>query len=141
MSEKYKKTCKYLIYIEHLLILVWTVTGCASISAFASLIAIAVGITTSSVGIKICAITAEIKKYKSIIKKKKKHHDKTMLLGKDKLDIIELLISEALVNSYISHNKLVSVNNVLGKYYEKKEEIKNPETSVQYIIQKQWKPI
>ena len=141
MSEKYKKTCKYLIYIEHLLILVWTVTGCASISAFASLIAIPVGITTSSVGIKICAITAEIKKYKSIIKKKKKHHDKTMLLGKDKLDIIELLISEALVNSYISHNKLVSVNNVLGKYYEKKEEIKNPETSVQYIIQKQWKPI
>ena len=141
MSEKYKKTCKYLIYIEHLLILVWTVTGCASISAFASLIAIPVGITTSSVGIKICAITAEIKKYKSIIKKKKKHHDKTMSLGKDKLDIIELLISEALVNSYISHNKLVSVNNVLGKYYEKKEEMKNPETSVQYIIQKQWKPI
>ena len=141
MSEKYKKTCKYLIYVEHLLILVWTVTGCASISAFASLIAIPVGITTSSVGIKICAITAEIKKYKSIIKKKKKHHDKTMLLGKDKLDIIEVLISEALVNSYISHNKLVSVNNVLGKYYEKKEEIKNPETSVQYIIQKQWKPI
>ena len=141
MSEKYKKTCKYLIYVEHLLILVWAVTGCASISAFASLIAIPVGITTSSVGIKICAITAEIKKYKSIIKKKKKHHDKTMLLGKDKLDIIEVLISEALVNSYISHNKLVSVNNVLGKYYEKKEEIKNPETSVQYIIQKQWKPI
>ena len=136
MSEKYKKTCKYLIYVEHLLILVSTVTGCASISAFASLIAIPVGITTSSVGIKICAITAEVKKYKSIIKKKKKRHDKTMLLGKDKLNIIEVLISEALVNSYISHNKLVSVNNVLGKYYEKKEEIKNPETSVQYIIQK-----
>ena len=130
MSEKYKKTCKYLIYVEHLLILVSTVTGCASISAFASLIAIPVGITTSSVGIKICAITAEVKKYKSIIKKKKKRHDKTMLLGKDKLNIIEVLISEALVNSYISHNKLVSVNNVLGKYYEKKEEIKNPETSV-----------
>ena len=130
MREKYKKTCKYLIYVEHLVILVSTVTGCASISAFASLIAISVGITTSPVGIKICAITAEIKKCKSIIKKKKKHHDKTMLLGKDKLNIIEVLISEALVNSYISHNKLVSVNNVLGKYYEKKEEIKNPETSV-----------
>ena len=36
MSEKYKKTCKYLNYAEHLLILASTVTGCVSISAFAS---------------------------------------------------------------------------------------------------------
>ena len=37
-SEKYKKTCKYLNYVENLLILVSTVTGCISISAFASLV-------------------------------------------------------------------------------------------------------
>ena len=37
MSEKYKKTCKYLNYVEQLLILVSTVTDCVSISAFASL--------------------------------------------------------------------------------------------------------
>ena len=36
MSKKYKKTCKYLNYVEHLFILVSTVTGCVSISAFAS---------------------------------------------------------------------------------------------------------
>ena len=34
MSEKYKKTCKYLNYIENLLTLVSKVTGCVSISAF-----------------------------------------------------------------------------------------------------------
>ena len=28
MSEKYKKTCKYLNYVEHLIILPSTVTGC-----------------------------------------------------------------------------------------------------------------
>ena len=33
---------------------------------------IPVGITSSAVGLKICAIAAIIKKYKSIIKKKKK---------------------------------------------------------------------
>ena len=40
MSEKYKKTCKYLNYIKHLLILTITstITGCLSISAFASLV-------------------------------------------------------------------------------------------------------
>ena len=36
MSEKYKKICNYLNYVEHLLILVSTVTGCVSISAFVS---------------------------------------------------------------------------------------------------------
>ena len=28
MSEKYKKTCKYLNYVEHLVILVSSITGC-----------------------------------------------------------------------------------------------------------------
>ena len=36
MSEKYKETCKYLNYVEHLLTLALAVTGCVSISAFAS---------------------------------------------------------------------------------------------------------
>ena len=38
MSAKYKKTCKYLNYVEHLLIFASTVTGCVSVSAFASLV-------------------------------------------------------------------------------------------------------
>ena len=89
MSEKHKNTCKYLNYVEHLLILASTVTGCVSISAFTSLVAVPVGITSSTVGLKICAFTAGIKKYKSIIKKKK--HDETVLLEKAKLNTIEAL--------------------------------------------------
>ena len=34
ISEKHKKICKYLNYVEHKLILASTVTGCVSISAF-----------------------------------------------------------------------------------------------------------
>ena len=56
--------------LHTLLILVSTVTGFLSISALASLVAIPVGITISAVGIELCAITAEIKKYKWIVKKK-----------------------------------------------------------------------
>ena len=67
MSEKYQKTCKYSNYAEHVLILVLTITGCVSISAFASLVCAPVGITSSAVGSKICAITA------GIMKKKKKN--------------------------------------------------------------------
>ena len=65
MSQKYKKT--YLNHVEHLFILVSAVAGCVSISAFASLVAISVGIMSSALGIEICAITAGIKKYKSFI--------------------------------------------------------------------------
>ena len=80
-----------------------TVTGSISVSAFAALVGISVGITSSAVGIKICAITAGIKRYKSIIKKKKKKHDKIVLLAKTNL------------------NSIV-VNNVLREYYDMEEE-------------------
>ena len=89
---------------------------------------------SSAVGIKNCAITSGIKKYKSIIKKNKKKHDKIVLLAKDKLNTIEFLISKVLIDSYISLYQFVSVNNVLREYYEMEEEIKNPETSVEYTI-------
>ena len=57
-----------------------------------------------------------------------------MQLGKDKLNIIEVLISKTLMVSYITHDGLVSINNVLKEYYEMKEEIKNLETSAEYVI-------
>ena len=66
-----------------------------SISAFASLVGIPIGITSSSIGLKICVITAEIKQYKSIIKKKKKKRDKIVVLEKSKLNSIAFLISKA----------------------------------------------
>ena len=69
MSEKHKKVCITLIYIEDLPILASTITECVSISSFGSLVGIPVGITSSAIGLKLCAITAGIKKYKSIIKK------------------------------------------------------------------------
>ena len=135
MSEKHKKTCGYLNYIEVLLILDSTITGCVSTSAFTSLVAIPAGITSSAVGLNICIITVVNKKYGSNIKKKKKKHDLIVLLGKNKLDAIEVLISKALIDSYINHDEFVSVNNVLKVYIEMRDEIKNSDTSVEYIIQ------
>ena len=128
---------KYLYYVQHLLILASIVTGCVLIYPFASSVVIPVGITSSAVGIKICKISVRIKTYKSIIEKKKKNHDKIVLLAKSKLNSMEVLIFKALTDSYISHNKFV---NVLQEYYKTREEIKT-ETSVEYIICKQWKPI
>ena len=52
MSKKYKKVCTTLNYTEHCLILASTITGCISISDFASLIGIPTGITSSAIGSK-----------------------------------------------------------------------------------------
>ena len=81
------------------------------------------GITSSAIGLKICAIAAGIKKYKSIIKKKK--YDETVLLAKSELNSIEVLISKGLIDSNISHDEFVLMNNVLKEHDDMKEEIKN----------------
>ena len=82
MSKKHKKVCATLNYFEHYLILASTITGCISISAFSSLISIHIRITSSAIGLKICAAAAGIKKYKPIIKKEKKKHDQIVFLAK-----------------------------------------------------------
>ena len=61
MSRKHKMVCTTLNCIEHFLILGFTITGCISISVFASLMGIPIGITSSAIGLKIFAIAAGIK--------------------------------------------------------------------------------
>ena len=75
-------------YFELFLIIVYAISACVSISAFASLVGVPVDISSSKLELKNYAITAEIKMHKSIIKKKRKKHDKIMLLAKRKLNKI-----------------------------------------------------
>ena len=72
-------------------------------------------------------MNAGTENYKWIIRKKKKKHDKILKLGKHKINATEVLISKALIDLCISHDKFVSVNNVLRKYYEMK---KNPKKTL-----------
>ena len=102
-----------------------TITGCISVSTFSSLIGISIGITSSAIELKICAITSGIKNYKSIIKIKKKKYDKIVLLAKSS---VEVLISKALIDSVTSHDEFVLINNVLKEYKKMKEGIKNWKT-------------
>ena len=70
-------------------------------------------------------MTTVIKKYKSISKKNEKKQFKTISLAKFKSNSIEVLISKGLIDSSISHDELVLINNVLKDFYDMKEEIKN----------------
>ena len=74
MNEKHKKLCEALNCINHFLILASAVTVYVSIFTFASLVSIPIGITSSAIGLKICAMSAGVKKYKSILKKERRRN-------------------------------------------------------------------
>ena len=104
-------------------IVISTITGCASISAFASLVGFPIGITSSAIGLKIYTITGGIRKHKSMNKKKKKKHNKRVLLTKSKLNSIEVLICKALIDSNISQDEFLLINDVLKGFYEWKNQL------------------
>ena len=104
--------------IEHERFAISTISGWVSISAFASFV-ISIGIMSSAIELKICVITAEIKRYVS--KKKKKKHDRIVLLAKSKLNSMEVLISKVLIDSNISHDEFVFINNE-GFLYERRNQ-------------------
>ena len=67
--KRHKKVCRVLNYIEHSLILIFTVPGCVSISTFTSLVGIPVEIKISAIGLNIYVISTGIKSYKLINKR------------------------------------------------------------------------
>ena len=125
MNKNHKKVCRVLNDIEHLLIVISTITGCVSMSAFAYLVGVPTGITSYAIGFKICVTIVGIKKHKSINKKNKKKLDKIVLLAKSKWNITEVLISKDLFDPNMSHDEFGLINNVLKGFYDMKEEIKN----------------
>ena len=94
----------YLLY-KHFIILASAINWCVSISAFSSLLVIHLGITSPPIGLEICTIAEVIKRYKSIINKKKNRYDKIVLLGKSKVNRIKVLIFKTLIDSNISHDE------------------------------------
>ena len=76
------------------------------------MLVIPIGITSSTIGLKICAIAAGVN---SLIKRKKKKHNKIVLSAKSKNTML-VLISKTLIDSIISHDKFVLINNVQKEY-------------------------
>ena len=73
MIEKHKQVRKALNYFEHFFIFISAVSGCVSISEFASLVGVPVGITSSEIGLKIVQSLQELKGISQISRKKEKN--------------------------------------------------------------------
>ena len=69
--------------------------------------------------------TGIIKKLLSITRNKNEKHDKILILAKSKLNSIETLIFQALVDMEISHEEFVAIFKEKDKYEKMKENVKD----------------
>ena len=90
-----------------------------------SVVGAPVGIASASFTLIFSLTTGIIKKLLSITRNKKKKHDKILMLAKSKLDSIETLVSQALIDMEISHEEFNVIIREKQKYERMKENMRN----------------
>ena len=107
-----KKLSKYVTifdYIDKILIILSVTSSGVSIISFASVIEIPAGIASASSTLIFSLATGIIKKLLNMTRKKKKMHNKILMLAKSKLNSIEALISQALIDMDITHEEFITI--------------------------------
>ena len=120
-----KKLSKYVTafdYIDKILIVLSATSSGVSIISFTSIIGAPVGIASASLTLFFSLTTGIVKKLLNITRNKKKKHDKILMLAKSKLNSIETLVSQAVIDMEISP---VTILNERDKYEKMKENLKN----------------
>ena len=98
----------FLDCIDQALIVLSATSNGVSIISFTSIVGAPVGIVSASITL-FFSLTAGIVKKLLITREKKKKHDKIVMLAKSKLNSIETLISQALIDIDISHEEFVTI--------------------------------
>ena len=123
-----KKLGKYVTafdYIDKVLIVLSATSGGVCIISSASALGAPTGIAGASFTLIFSLTTRMIKKLLSITRNKKKKHDKILMLAKSKLDSIETLVSQALIDIEISHEELNMILKEKEKCEKMKENVRN----------------
>ena len=114
-----KKLSKYIAtfdYIDKTLIVLSATSGGVSIISFASVIGAPAGIASASFTLVFSLTTGLIEKVLQITRNKKKKHNKIFVLAKSKLNSIETLISQALIDLEISREEFITIVKEKEKY-------------------------
>ena len=123
-----KKLSKYVAafdYIDKILIALSATTGGVSICLFTSVVGAPVGIASASFTLIFSLTTGIVKKLLSTTRNKKKKHDKIFMLAKSKLNSIETLISEAMIDMEIRHEEFVTILKEKDEYEKMKENVRS----------------
>ena len=124
MSKNLSKHIASFDYLDKSLILLSVATGSISIASFVTVIGAPVGIMSASCSLSFSITTGFVKKFLKTIRNNKKKHIKIVMLTRSKLNSIESKISEALINTEISHEDFMTILNEEKKYRELKESIR-----------------
>ena len=122
-----KKLNKYLVsfdYLDKISITLSVSFGTLSIASYASVVGIPAGITGVSLTLLFTIGTGISKSSRKLTKKRKKKHNKIIVLAKNKLNMIDTLLSCALNDSEISHEEFTNIINEVNIYENIKENIK-----------------
>ena len=112
-------------YIDKILIVLSATSGGVSIISFSSVIGAPAGIASASFTLIFSLATGIVKKLLNITRNKKKKHDKILMLAKSKLNSIDTLISQALIDMDISHEEFITILKEKDRYEMMKENLKN----------------
>ena len=124
-SEKLSKRLEAFDFIDKVLIVLSATTGAVCIVYHATVVGAPVGIASAGFTIVFSLTTVIIKKLLSITKSKKKKHDKIPMLAKSKFNIIQTLVSQALIDMEISHEEFITILRVKNNYEKMKENLRN----------------
>ena len=103
-----KKISKYIVafdYADKVFITLSASFGTLSIASYATVVGIPAGIAGASLTLIFTITTGVVKTLLNITRKKKKKHNKIIALARNKLNIIENLISQALIDLEITHEE------------------------------------
>ena len=92
---------------------------------FTSVAGAPVGKASASLTLSFSVTTGIVKKLLNITRNKKKKHDKTLMLAKSKLNIIETLISQVLIDMEISHEEFITILKEKDKYEKMKDNLRS----------------
>ena len=124
-STKLSKYVAVFDYIDQALIVLSAASGRVSIISFTRVVGAPVGIASASLTLFLSLTTGIIKKLLNVTRKKRKNDDKILMLAKSKLNIIEALISQALIDMEISHQEFITILSEKDKYEKMKDSLRS----------------
>ena len=123
-----KKLNKYLVsfdYLDKIFIILSASFGTLIIASYASVVGIPAGIIGASLTLVFTIGRGISKSLLKLTKKRKKKHNKIIVLAKNKLNTIDTLLSSSLNVSKISHEEFTNITTEANIYENIKENIKN----------------
>ena len=116
ISKELSKYIAIFDYAGKIFIVLPASFGTLSIVSHVTMVGIPVGLAGASLTVEFSLTTGIVKKLLNVTRKKKKKHNKIVMLAKSKLNSIETLMSRALIDLDISHEEFKTIANKKEKY-------------------------